>query len=443
MPLFLVIALVLTVVPAVASAQVIEGLPRPEPATPPRVPARGASDANLPTQALNVSVNLTGGYDNNSLPLEQLPSAELLEQQGLVTTAAAGVTYRRGTLTRYIDAYARGYSNRGDTTVGQPTGGNAGLNFATPITRRMGMTLGVGTSYVPTSLADAFGGLSHQIDTGVVPDTNPTQALTASRWFAVDGSVAVHRNWTSRQRMEFQYAAVRREILEGPEGSTTNRQTTMSLLHSWDFRQSAGVEFSYRLDQHEQDRLVDARPFQMHVADARVRLARRLAPTRQLAFMFGGGVTHVQTPLLREGAFGPADPTVFASARLDLLRRLAVAVDARRDVTVLDGITPQPFVTNAASVRLEGAVSRVQYAVSYATSRGDSDTTELPAFDTTTATAQAQYSFSRSIAIFATFMHYEHRLQDLTPVLVGLPSQYNRDSIRVGLSLWMPLLGRS
>lgn len=422
--------------PSLAMAQVIEGLPRPG-----RFSTSRAADPNGTSQTLTLTVNFTGGYDDNLSP-EGSPATP--EQNNVVGTAAAALLYRRGTVQRNLEGYARGYANRGQMTDGQPGGGTTGIKVMTPLGRRNGVEFGFGAWYGPSSLLDVFNNLSDQISDGTVPAVSPTQAITAQRRLLLDATTGFHRNWTSRQRMEFQYSATRRQNIAANGASISGLQQSASLLHNWDFRRFAGLQISYRFDEHRQDRLHGARPLRLHSGDVRMRLNRRFSPSRRLAFMFGGGANQAEAvSILGSTPRVFVEPTAFGSARVDLPHQWSLLADVRRDIAVLDGTVPQPFASTAVSIRLEGVIAPVQLALSWAGSRGDADSNAAAAFDTSTGALQAQYAMARSIALFATFTRYQHHLQDLAPLLTGLPSRYNRNSLRLGLILWVPVLGSS
>jgi hypothetical protein len=423
-----------------AFAQVIEGQPRP---TGTRFGPRAPVDPNRVTQQLTLNFNFTGGYDENrevrtpGLPVDRV----LFQQDGYAQAGAANLTYRRGTQEKYISGNGRAYVNRGIAVVGPPAGGDASLSGTTSLGDRMGASLGVGTAYEPTSLSNAFGALSDQIEGVTVPDVTPTQAMTSERWLSAQANGSVYREWTTRQRTELYYVNAYRESFNGPSLNSLMKLGTVR--HSWDPKRSAGFRFNYSFSDHRQSDVEEGRPLRVQTADVTLRLDRRLSPRRRLGFTIGAGASHTKRLLIETGEErGRFLPTMFGSAHLDLLRSWVLSADARRDITVLDGISLQPFVTDAAAVRLEGyAAARILLTFSGAISIGDSALSDTGDFQTITGTAQAQYVFGRTLGLFGAYTYYEHRLQGITHLQVGLPGNYNRNSVRVGMTVWLPVIG--
>lgn len=435
-----IVFVLLTGVVSPAAAQVIEGLGRPTNDRPGRRPAPNPTGTS---QELTLTLNFTGGYDDNLGPETPgfLVDSYTPRQQGYATSGAVLLDYRRGTATRNIEGHGRAFMNRGEMTVGQPAGGSGGVQAMTSLGRRMGATLGVASSYEPTSLFNAFGPLADQVEDGVIPDVSPTQAITQQRWFSTQINAGFHRNVTSRQRLDVQYETTQRKALNGI--TVDSRQQSASVRHSWDPRRSLGFHFSYRLNEHRQDRLISDRPLRSQGVDASLQLERRLSATRRVGFTLGGGATQSHTPSTLEIAERDfVEPTAFGSARIDLFRSWALSADVRRDIAVLDGIAAEPFTTNMVSSRLDGRMgSRVQLALSWASSKGDSQSHSAQAFETATGTVQVQYVVASFCAVFGAFTHYEHQLQNISALTTGLPSSYNRNSVRVGMTFWLPMLG--
>ena len=54
--------------------------------------------------------------------------------------------------------------------------------------------------------------------------------------------------------------------------------------------------------------------------------------------------------------------------------------------------------------------------------------------------AQLRYALARCCAVTADYDYYYYKLHDVVRP-AGLPEEYDRNAIRVGLSLWLPLYG--
>ena len=136
-------------------------------------------------------------------------------------------------------------------------------------------------------------------------------------------------------------------------------------------------------------------------------------------------------------------PSVFGRARLDLGRTWSVSADAHRDVTVLEGVTQQSFLTDIGSLWLGGSVGESWVVVlSGSFSRGAGHESELGSFEAITGRAQLQYAFASCCTVLAAYSYYSHLLRDLSDLAPGFPSRAERNSVRVGMTFWLPIYGR-
>jgi hypothetical protein len=415
-------------------AQVIEGRGRP-PVGP--YSGRPQGDLSQPSQVLLLTLNLGGGYDENLQPLDPLGPADrfTLPDRGLAVAASARVDYRRGTLARYFTTFGRVYHSRSETAAGQPVGGNADVEFGVPIGRKNGLTAGAGASYVPTYLFNAYAPLEAQLVEGTpAPVVGPTQGITEQRWIAAHGNASVYRNWTPRQRTMVQFDGSERHAVQG--ASQDARFQNASVRHLWSPKESLQLQLGYKYADYRVNEVLSGAPLHSHTADGAVRLIRRISPTRNMSFSFGGGVTSSETVTpLEEVSSTSALPTAFGGMQIDLNRTWTIGVDLRRDVTTLDSLAPQAYATNAVAGRVGGMIGvRTEIAFSWSSSYGSTDT---GSFDTSTGIGQAQYMLTRNAGVFAAYTYYQHRLENIAFLQAELPRRYSLSSIRFGVTLWL------
>ncbi len=402
-------------------------------------------DPNRTSQELTLTFNVGSGYDENLGPGgQELPVGTFSPlESGFGTTGGGEIRYWRGRASRFLEASGRGYFNQtsaGDSPLG---GGVAGLRGETNLGRRSGLNLNAGVSYEPTLLFSALGSLLQPTEGIVVPDGNAPQGLLEQRWLVTQGSAGAYHNWTSRQRMDVLYTNSRREPMNGP--GEVSRTQLASVRHRWNPRQNGGFLFSYRFNENQQDSLLFSRlPLRTHFADAGFQVERRLSPSRGILFSFTGGTayTRVHSTGVDAGRDTFVVPTVSGLARFDLARTWNVSTEARRDVTVLEGLSPEPFATNLVSLHLDGVVSRrTNIGISGVYSRGAALVTNAGKFESAAASAQVQYALARCCGVFASYGYNKHRLLEVVSAPSGYPSRYDRHSVRVGFSFWLPLYG--
>jgi hypothetical protein len=112
----------------------------------------------------------------------------------------------------------------------------------------------------------------------------------------------------------------------------------------------------------------------------------------------------------------------------------------RREVRYIEGFL-HPVFSDSASSSVSGLLSRrVDVAVnaSYVTgtvglSRGS------PRFDTYSASARVRRALTRKLAAYIEYLFYHYEFDEAAARPAGLPRKFDRNGVRVGLSLWLPL----
>ena len=406
---------------------------------------RARVDANVVSTQVSATVDVAGGYDDNTDSLDEISAAPGLFnslQSGNVLFASASLNVRSGRDRRFVAGDVRGYTSRSSAGVEELTGGVASLQATTNVGRRYGLVGDAGINLQPAGLFNAYGPVSQQFDIGGVPGSTPSQGLTSQRFVAVDSGAGVYAQWTTHNRTDVRYSRSSLRPLSGPGLESGNSSTLFS--HSWQPRRFASLRLSYRLGDNEQQLGAQAAQ-SLRVQDFRggVSLQRRLSRARAVSVSIDAGVIRSRT----DAAVGNAQtafssPSGSFSARLDLSRGWSLAADVGRSVGVLDGLSTDPFATTATSVQLYGTIGRrVQLAVVGAHSNGGALQSQRGSFESTGASTQLQYALSRSWATFASYSYYDHRLLDVNVVPTGFATRYGRNAFRVGASVWLPIFG--
>jgi hypothetical protein len=444
----LALLFLMTALPCPAAAQLVQAPPGS---------SRGVFGIGGPVESgspgLALTINLDGGYDDNSLTVtDTAPEPVQPFESGFVTAASASLSYQRGQTDRYLLATGGGSVSHQQIAAGQDfyrlLRGEASLGAGTGLGQRSGLTIGGGVSYEPTYLFGAFDslvrnqGVPNPIEDTVSPSADPTASLTTQRWLTNRVAAGAYRNWTSRQRMTLEYESVWIQPVAGP--GLQSRTDTVALTHAWDFHPTNGIDLTYRFNRNAQT-LADiiALPLETHSAEARYRHDRRLSPNRTLFFMLGAGVTAVgsRSPLDRS-TFEDAVPMFSGLAGLRFLPNWGVSLSARRDITVLYGLSTQPFASDVAMLSVDGvAWRRLFMSASGGYSRGQAPGSAVGDYRQTMVNAQMSYGFGARVGLVAAYAYRTHTFRDLTEAPSSFPPQYGRHSVRVGLTMWLPLYG--
>jgi hypothetical protein len=297
-------------------------------------------------------------------------------------------------------------------------------------------------SYAPTVVYSGTGTLPSAVEISGVPDVTPPQGILEQQWLSGQAHAGLNRHVTSRQRLDLRYNRSTRRPSDGP-GADSDSQA-VSIRHTWAAHQRAAFLFSYRFDENRQNEESGARPpVRYHTADAGVRFDRRVSPTRSVVFSVTGGAAYArvrQADTLDLLEF--TKPVGSATVQIDVARAWALSTEVSRSISVLEGVTPEPFASNVGSVRLLGVVDRrTNVSVSFAYSWGAALVTQDGAFESMATTAQVQFAVSRWAALFASYGYYDHSLDNVQTIAFGYPTSYRRHSARVGFTVMLPLFG--
>lgn len=447
-PLRIALLLVATGVACPAAAQVLQAPPG---STRGIFGTSGGTTTGAPVFAM--TVDLDGGYDSNSLgDIEGTPTQFFAFQSGVVAAGAASARFQVGTTDRFLLGVVSGGINQQQVARGsrfyRQWRSQASLQAATNLGRRSGLTANVGISYDPTFVFGAFDAIDRNggednplVDDGPLP-ADPTLSLTPQRWLTNRVGAGVFRNWTSRQRMNLQYDGLWLRPSEG--AGVESRTHSGALTHAWNPSPTIGLELVYRLDRWtltQED--VPAPPISAHTAEARFRHERRLSPNRSMSFMVGGGAIALEDSVTPGQAFlGQVSPTVSGTVQLSFLPIWSVALGARRDVTVLGSLSSEPFESNSVTLSLDATPSaRFSAGATAGYSSGGARRTPTGGFDQALVNARLQYALWASAGLTLGYSYNRYEFRDVAVVASAFPSRFSRQSVRLGLTFWLPLYG--
>ena len=430
-----------------ADAQFVQGPPGA---------ARGifGSGGSASSSHLGVTFDVEGGYDDNAIGETDAPPSPTQPfapfQSGYVTAATAAMRFQKGRVERYVLALGSGSVSQQQIASGLPSyrivRGEGSLQAATGQGRRSGATMAVGASYEPTYLFGAFSSLDRNPGAGSpveeipIPTEDPSLALTEQRWLASRASGGAHYNWTSRQRLSAQYDGLWVEPIAGP--GYESRTNSATVQHGWSPSASAGLDLVYRYDATAQVFEGGEQPLSLQTAEARVRYLHPLSPGRSVSWMLGGGAVQVRGGAVGDQpSFEDYSPTASGTLRFDFARTWGMSFSVRRDVTILNGLSAEPFASDAVLMSIDGTVARrLSLAASAGYSRGLALRAVDGDFDITLVNAQMRYGLGTHVALLVRYSYDDQQLRDVT-VSTSFPSQYGRSSIRVGVTMWLPLYG--
>jgi hypothetical protein len=434
-------AIVVCAAAADASAQAVQR---------PTRPYRGlfgggpAPDLNRSRQELTLSGDFSVGYDTWLSPGGSVgavdPEAEQHSGRGVM--GGVGLSYMRGRAQRSVtvdgNARANGYSGiDAPTTIAGDVRVGAGTSLGSTTELRVSQDL----RYEPTLVLGLAGSTVGDVD-APPPTSVPSNYLEQRSWSA-NSSVSLDKRWTARHSTQVAGSYSQIKYLDdiGHDGSTVFANAMYSLALS----RSASLGAFYSVtnaDLQAADGLTT--PMRNQNVEATVEYNRRLSLSRRMTFTAGGGGTHVSTLSAADrSTLAYWMPSGRVSASLDVGRSWALSGNYDRTATVIQGVSLTSFATNAASVRVTGLMNRrIEAAISANYSNGRSGGADTQGrYENYSGALQALYAISRCCALSVNYDYFVYRFRDIVDLPAGVPPGYDRQAIRAGITISLPLYG--
>jgi len=121
-----------------------------------------------------------------------------------------------------------------------------------------------------------------------------------------------------------------------------------------------------------------------------------------------------------------------------------VAANYLRGVSVLQSVSLTSFATDSANVAVNGLVSsRIETSLTATYSNGQAGGANTRGrFENYTGSLQVRYALSRCCATAVNYDYYVYKFRDVADLSTDFLSNFDRQAIRVGFTLWLPLYGR-
>jgi hypothetical protein len=417
----------------------------------PSRPSRGLFGGTAPTnpdrtrQELTFTGNVFGGFEDFVTPGTQVGDVVTPPSNGSAYSGSfnTSLRYWRGRPVRSFSVNARTTSSIYSLADIAPTfGADLDLSLNSQIGRKNDIAVTQLLSYEPALPLSTFGPLTQTMPPADLPGSTGGALIDQQSWSS-SSAMNAQRRLTTRQTLSGTFTYLSRRFLNDLGYDSDTR--TADASYSWNLTRTAAIDTSYRYSRSSvEDPNGAPIPVKDQTIDGGLSYSRRLSPTRQIHFSGGGGATYVQTqePL----SLAPQEywtPSGHGAVRVDLGRTWAVGIDYRRALSVLPGITLQSFASDGASVRANGQFGRrIEAVLSAGFSNGRAGYGEQPArYESYSGNAQLHFAFSRCCATTLNYDYYYYNLHQVVTVPTGIPNQYDRNSLRVGLSVWVPLLG--
>ncbi|HEY7448014.1 MAG TPA: hypothetical protein VH702_07675 [Vicinamibacterales bacterium] len=429
------LAVALLVTSSVAFAQMAEGQPGVQ-----LVFGRAGSPVNS-GNFLDLTADLLAGYDT---ALPQFSQSDSRRIAGEVVEGAAGLTYYRSgqnfnLRTGYVGAVVH-YPDFQRQTSTRPLTANSHL-----VNAELGMGLTANTD-LTVSQTVAYSPFHHFRTLEATGDLE-TLSVGSRDFFLVSrgayssiSEIGVAHQLDSRTSLATFYTGHFTDFPSNPQfnwatqsvGGRASRQVAPNTALV------AGYAFTRHLSE---DQVI---PFDRHDLDLGVNYGQTLNVTRRTTFGFRTGSSMTTRRDQPPGADGRETYLRMIGAA-DLNHRMGRTWQAHlgyeRGFQYIVGI-PEPFASDAVTAALGGYITdrlHFEMATSY-TQGGLRYSVEGRGYNVYDASALLQYPITQRLAIDLNYLYVNYVPQGGL-LLPGIPTAFERNAVRVGLSVWVPLLG--
>ena len=400
-------------------------------------------DPNRTRQELTFSVNALGGYDDNAQEGsgDGPPAAPV--GPGYTGVFDASMRYFRGRAARQFRLDVGGsHTTYRDVPLPGSTSGVVNLDGRTDLGRRATLAGAASVGYFSQLSLD--GPLADVSDPDFSPSAPSLRGVQDRQSIQAAATATVTRELSNRLRttVVYGYSNTRYENEVGGQNLHRVEATLNRRVGRWSSLVGA---YEYTNTQFGLGPEDPGRPLLEHRVSGGFDMQRRLSPSRSWTTSLQAGGLRIESAtvpsLVRYTLW---TPFVEATTQVDTWRNWNLVGTYRRGAQALSGIdTAEAFVTDSASASLAGLVSdRVDLVFSGGFSLGSVSEGAQSQSDyrTGSGSVQLRVALSRSLAVVTSYHHYRYRFSD-TLLPPEIPSNYQRNAVRVGLSLWLPLYG--
>ncbi|HEY1304583.1 MAG TPA: hypothetical protein VGF24_13570 [Vicinamibacterales bacterium] len=410
----------------------------------------GATNDPSVKQSLDVTISVAEGYDDDVLAdngATGVGAAVGPPLSGVYTDFSPALTYVWGSdgvqLSAMSSASVRYYQPEHEF-LGTTYFGSFGLSMGS---RRTHFSVDQSVNYSPAY----FYGLFPQFDSTEVAGTVTT--VGPGRDYAVHNdpaliyytSAALTRDLTQRSSISVAGTYSYTDLATGVIDRQDLRSYSVGgrYLYSISRYSTLHLGYTYREGQYSYE--VRPQSVEAHDIDIGVDYHRPLSFSRRTHIDFSVGSSLVTTPTFDSNTEQGLQYRLVAGAGLshDMGRTWRARVAYDRSLGFVPGIR-DPLFSDSVNTSLDGFLNRrVDLHVAGGLSFGKSAVVSLEQndFRTYTGSARLRSAITKSWALFAEYVYYSYNLgQAILTTTAGVPQALDRNTVRVGLTTWLPLM---
>ena len=414
-------------------------------------------------QQLNLTVASTGGYDMDSPRAASattfLPGAD--QAAGYSTMIESGADYLfkgRRLQVRANGGSAQRYLRPLDTVLPSSFGSvnHSGAFNVSGRWSRTSLSLNQTALYTSSPLYSFFTQTA-----AAIPDATATPGVSAPAGDATPASPVYGMNTfkalsygssmmlahdVTRHTGVALTADGQRQHAEAASGSQSLNMygAGVQVMHRIGRNTTATARYLYRISDVEYIALAANRRLTEQGVELGLEQRQPLSASRRLTISALAGASSLLVPQLTPNIAGDRRYAQFwgqMALNYELSRRWRAAANYRQGIEYLTGLT-EPVFARSASASTTGLITRrVDVAITAGYTTGKSALSlNNSVFDTYTGDIRLRYSPTRTFATYVQYLYYFYDSRGSLPLVPGMPSTLDRNSIRGGLVVRLPAL---
>lgn len=401
---------------------------------------RPSRDPGPVRQDISLATNIQGGYDDNLTAGLGAGGGSSVNPNAM----ASGGTAVMDTALNFFRGNRR-QSFRADTganVTGYPgymrrpgVGGNVSVAGTTTLGQLLNLSVSERASYEPYFSV---------LPTGAITQVPTVADLYMRRSASSNTSVTLEERWSRSNWTSLSYSYNLRSYTDGAYGNSTGHTASASYrgrVAGW-----MRVRGDYRFEDRENGQTDGfTMPTRIHRVEIGPEFETVFSRRRSLSFSFTGGAARMESvvPKTRE-PYQATVPVGRASGTFRFSPTWSLEGSFGREFQQLYGVTNNMYATDTGSLSFGGLIG-LRTNVRVGGNYSNMNTAYVPGVDERMRIyggfLSVRLAITEMLAATANYYYYQHVYSDPSALPSGFPPKYNRNAVRVGLSLFVPLSG--
>jgi hypothetical protein len=396
-------------------------------------------------QILNFTVSLAEGYNDDSSPyLSTVVDPSAGHAGGLQTLLVANANYvRRGTNAQFAVNSASALAYYNDLSETRNLSHSVGVGFTAQLSPRMSLLFNQGAAYSPSYLYGLFP-VDATVDPGDQLPVAPEYSVQTRETYSYNTSLGLTHSFTRRNRLSLSGDFSYTDYVQESDAYQDLRVAGLRAQFGRNVKRNTALTVGYRLRTGNVG--FGLEPTTEHGVDVGINHDRPLSATRRAFVDLRFGASAVDLPPSAATLLSATGRRYLANGEAafgyQFSRGWQTRAMYRRGMDYVPALT-DPVYTDGVSANVDGMIGqRVDMTISGGYSSGESVFQNTSTFDTYNGEFRIRYAVNRTFAAYVQYLYYVYDFGGNTQLAPGLVPRLERNAVRVGFMLWVPVIQR-